>query len=189
MPDVPGFEEAFQQAVSTQADAMIDGIAGVMGTPPGAKRYTRQEMLDEWNFSPIADPQERMNKALEMHVQGATGETITDFLYPNVRRLIETGRTKPDEQDAFAREMRKLAGWPDVAPQTDEEVAATIPPVPQPPVPPAMSPMDPMAAQMPMQPAPAPMPVAPPPVPAPMANPMQPMPAPPIFNPLSGLGG
>lgn len=187
MADQPGYEESVISAITTSMDAVIDAIAGQMGTPPGAKSYTRQEQIDEWNYSPIEDAQERMNKALEMHVQGATAETITDFLYPNVRRLIGTGRTRPDEQIQFAREMRKAAGWPTIEPQTDEQVAATIPPVPQPPAPPMLPPMDPMAAA-----GPAPMmppaPVAAP-VPAPMANPMQPTPAAVPWNPLTGIGG
>lgn len=180
MANDPGFEESVISSVNAMMDAMIDAVSGSMGTPPGAKAYTRQEQIDEWMFTPIPDPQERMNKALEMHVQGATPETITDFLYPNLRRLVTNGR-RPDEQIAFAREMRKLAGWPTIAPQTDEQIAATIPTVPQSPAAPVL---DPTAAPMQQAPVPTPAPVS-----GPMANPLQPQPAPAPWNPLTGTMG
>lgn len=190
MADGKGFEDSVLEAIGGQTDSMIDAIAGTMGLPPGAKRYTRQEQIDEWNFSPITDPQERMNKAVELHMQGATGSTITDFLYPNVRKLIGSTRIRPDEQIQFAREMRKAVGWPD-APDPLDDTGLPIEmqmamagghPDQQP----ALPPMDPMAAQMPPQmPMQPPAPVAPP-VPAPMANPMQPQPAPIPWNPIGG---
>lgn len=183
MPEQKGYEEAVISAINSQMDAMINGVAGTMGLPPGAKRYTRQEQIDEWNYSPIADAQERMNKALELHMLGKTPEEITDELYPNVRRLIQTGRTRPDEQIAFAREMRKTAGWPDeVLPLDDTGLPLEM----------QVGMAQPQQQQPMMQPAPAPMPApAPPPAPMPMpASPsMQQQPPPMGANPLMGLGG
>lgn len=180
MPDAIGFEEAVSQRINSQMSAMIDAIAGTMGTPPGSKTYTKQEEIDEWLFSPISDPQERMNKALEMHMQGATGETITDFLYPNLRRLIGTGRTRPDEQIKFAREMRKAVGWPDMAASADEtelplemQVAMAGSQTPQP---------APVAAPPMMPPAQEPMPVQ-----APVAMPQPQQPA--ILPAFAAMGG
>lgn len=108
MADRLGFEEAVLQRIDQMMDPMVDAVAQRLGTPPGAKTYTTDEQLTEWNFSPIADPAQRVEAMLTLKMQGRTDEEITDAIYPNRRRLITTGRPRIDEQVKFAREMNRL---------------------------------------------------------------------------------
>jgi hypothetical protein len=117
MPD-QSFEEQALQRILGQMDPMIDAFAQRLGMPPGSKRYTTAEQVSQWTYTPYPDPQERMNKALELHLAGKTPEEIDDELYPNKRRVIEAGRTRPDERISYAREMRRQVGWPDAPDMT-----------------------------------------------------------------------
>lgn len=103
-----GFEEAALSRILDGIDGMVDAASSMMGTPPGARTYTTDEQLTEWNFSPIADPAQRVEAMLTLKMQGRTDEEITDAIYPNRRRLITTGRPRIDEQVKFAREMNAL---------------------------------------------------------------------------------
>lgn len=182
MANQKGFEDLVIEAVVSQLDAMEEGVAGQMGLGPETGRYTTQQQVDEWLFTPYPDPQERMNRALLLHMQGASPEDITDDLYPKRRRLVTTGRTRPDEQTRYAREMRRAAGEPDEPPTIDGAIslpgmAPTVVPEPAPLVQPT---------------APAP-PSDGPPMAMPPAAPPQPMPSQgavrPSFNPLTGMMG
>lgn len=108
MAESAGFEEAALQRILGSVDSMAEATAGQMGMPPGAKRYSEAEQLAEWNYSPIASPQARVEAMIELHMAGKSLEEITDAVYPNRRRLITTGRTRPDEQIAFAKQMANL---------------------------------------------------------------------------------
>lgn len=182
MAEPQGFEETVIQSILSQLDSMEDGVAGQMGLGPETVRYSRQQQIEEWTFSPYPDPQERMNRAVLLHMQGATQEQITDDLYPKLRRLVTTGRTRSEEQEKYAREMRRLVGWPDDVPVIDGALdipgmAPMLPPEPPPLVqPPAAVPVQDVAPL----PDPGPVPT-PPPMPAQgMARP---------FNPLTGMMG
>ncbi len=163
MPD-QGLEESVLSRIAGMTDELIDGVAGKLGLPPGGKRYTMAEQIAEWTYSPYADPQSRMDKALELHLQGATPEKITDELYPNLRRLVTTGRTRPDEQIAFARQMRKQVGWPDEVPTVEGLLMNT--PTAQPAPSPLTEPAPVEVPTAPVMPAPPPMTAPPPPAPA-----------------------
>lgn len=123
MVDRLGFEEAVLQRIDQTMDPMVDAVAQRLGTPPGAKTYTTDEQLTEWNFSPIADPAQRVEAMLALKAQGQTNEQITDAIYPNRRRLITTGRPRADQQIAFAREMNRLMQ------KKEAERMAQMPPV------------------------------------------------------------
>jgi hypothetical protein len=118
MPSDLGFEEAVLERILGQVDAMVDGMAGTMGTPPGAQKYSQREQEEMWNASPVADPEQRAQQMMQMYQQGiaagtdpkALVEQITDQVYPNRRKLIESGRPRIDDQITYAKQMeRQLA--------------------------------------------------------------------------------
>lgn len=188
--DDQGFEAMALDRIASQANGLIDGIAARMGMPPGAKKYTREEERREWTHTPYPDPQERMSKALEMHLQGATSEEITDALYPNLRKLITTSRPNVPEQIAFAKQMRSHVGWPEQVPSFDGLGTGFAPDQP------AAPPMaEPVAPEPPPLPEPA-MPEVQPPTPAGGLMPVMPAleqvrnPAPPVLpGIMNGIGG
>lgn len=180
------YEETALQRVLGVADEVIDGVAARMGLPPGGKTWTRAEEIGEWTFTPFPDPQERMNKALELHLSGKTPEEITDALYPNIRRTVTTGRPKVDEQIAYARSMRPVIGWPDEPPPLDDlrlAGLAAMPPMQAPPPEPAPAPVQPTPMATPEASAP----MTPPAMsPGPMASTPRPAILP-AFNEMGGL--
>lgn len=103
-----GFEEAALQRIGEQFDAMADAFANEAGLPPGGKRYSTDEQLAEWNYSPIADPVTRAETMAHLLGMGVSVEKITDQIYPNRRRLVTTGRTKVEEQIKYAQQMDAL---------------------------------------------------------------------------------
>lgn len=176
MADRQGFEEAALARIAQQLDPMADATAGQMGMPPGAKRYTAEDELVQWNYSPIASPQVRVETMIELHAAGKSLEEITDAVYPNRRRLITTGRTRPDEQIAFAKQMASLM----------QKKAAEQAPTPQPMPVSGTVPMS--MDTMPMGTPPAPMAPAPP-APMPAAAPVPVSPPSILDQPLSMMGG
>src|SRR5438045_3615937 len=83
-------EEAALQRIGEQFDAMADAFANEAGLPPGGKRYSTDEQLAEWNYSPIADPVTRAETMAQLLGMGVSVEKITDQIYPNRRRLVTT---------------------------------------------------------------------------------------------------
>lgn len=151
MPDRKSFEDAVIDRIMSQMDDMVDGVAARLGLPPGAKRYTPDEQLKMATFSPITDPNERMMKAAEMLGQGATVEDVTDALYPDIRKLIETTRRLPEERIAFARTLRgQIDQKMSTAPQTLPESPAPAWSAPAP-----MTPEQPLTPAAPMMQAPS----------------------------------
>lgn len=166
MAEAQGFEETVIERINQMVDPMADAAAGLMGMPPGGKRYTQAEIDNEWNFSPLADPKTRAETMLALKQLGKSDEEITDAVYPKRRRLITTGRPKIADQLSFAKaqanRMAKLAVemgmFPaptdrpaEVQAQPDRAVGGTDPaptmpppaaPAPVPPVAPAPSPLD-----------------------------------------------
>lgn len=167
-----GFEEAALSRILDGIDGMVDAASSMMGTPPGARTYSTDEQLTEWNFSPIADPAQRVEAMLTLKMQGQSDEQITDAIYPNRRRLITAGRPRVDEQVKFAREMNalmrkkeaeRLAQMPPPAPAMDAAPAAglqaqpslgvgDIAPAPTTAPPPAPAPAQPSMLDMPAMP-------------------------------------
>lgn len=108
MANRQGFEDAVLERIGQTIDPMVNAVSSRLGPAPDTKKYTASDQLAEWNYSPIASPQQRVEAMLTMKMQGKSDEEITDFVYPNRRRLITTGRTRADEQIAYAREMARL---------------------------------------------------------------------------------
>lgn len=106
MPADIGFEQAVIEGINAQVDTLAAAIAGGMGMPPGGKRYTQREQDEEWNFSPIADPRTRLETMAQLLMLGKSTEEITDQIYPKRRKLIETGRPRHEDRQAFARQMK-----------------------------------------------------------------------------------
>lgn len=102
-----GFEQAVQDRILDMTDAMVDAAGGLMGMPPGGKRYTPTEQAEMWNASPIADPEQRARQMLQLYQQGVPIGDITDQIYPNRRKLIETGRPNLPEQQKFSDQMER----------------------------------------------------------------------------------
>lgn len=108
MADRAGVEETAINRALDVVDGLITAAPGLMGTPPGAQRYSQDEQLAMWNKSPIADPRQRVDAMLTLKQQGKTNEEITDLIYPERRKLAATGRTRAAEQIQFARDMARL---------------------------------------------------------------------------------
>lgn len=167
MPDNGSLEDAIINRVMSQMDEFPDAMAARMGMPPGGKNYSEADQLKMATFSPVADPHERMQVAMSMLQQGATVEDVTDHLYPDLRKLVTTGRRRIDEQIAFAKTLR---GQIDTKMPTHPQEPPPVPPAPM-----LSQPMG-MAPQMPA-PAPPQMPQPAPMAPAPqlmMQSPVQP---------------
>jgi hypothetical protein len=98
-----GFEEAVLRRIDQMADPMAEAAANMMGMPPGGKKYSQSEIDAEWNWSPMASPQVRVEAMLELKALGKTDEEITDAVYPNRRRLIKTSHPNINEQIKFAK--------------------------------------------------------------------------------------
>lgn len=111
MPDTSkGFEDAVLDRILSMVDPMVDGMAGTMGMPPGAKKYSQREIDELWNASPIADPDQRARTMFDLYHQGVPIGEITDQVYPNRRKVIETSRPNPDERIQFAQQQdRRMA--------------------------------------------------------------------------------
>lgn len=170
MADTQGFEQAAIDRILAMVDPMSDAAASMMGLPPGGKRYTQQEIDDDWNWSPIADPGQRVQAMLQLRDLGKTDEEITDAIYPKRRRIIETSHPKLADRIAFAKQMdarmQKLS----------EEMAAQMAP-------------EPSSLALPAPTAPEPQTAAPV-IPEPMAPAPEPAPQPSLLDqPLSSMWG
>ncbi len=152
MPD-KGFEQSALERIGAQLDPMADAMASTMGLPPGGTRYSKDDEALEWNASPIASPDQRVQAMLELKAAGKTNEEITDLVYPNRRRLIMASRPKIADQLAFAKDMAKRMQ------KAADEMG--MPPSPGELMPPTPAPMEPAA--------PAPVP---PSIPTAQADPM-----------------
>ncbi len=106
MPD-KGYEDVAIQRINGMLDPMAKAMAQGMGMPPGGQKYSESDELEQWNYSPIADPRVRVEAMLELKQLGKTDEEITDAVYPNRRRLIATGRPQISAQISFAKQMDK----------------------------------------------------------------------------------
>jgi hypothetical protein len=113
-----GFEQAVINGIVQDMDAMSEAMGHGMGMPPGGKHYSQREQDEMYNASPIADPTERAQTMTRLYQEGivagtdpqALVEQITDQVYPDRRRLIESGRPDPRDQIAYAKQMeRQLA--------------------------------------------------------------------------------
>lgn len=131
-----GFEDLTADGVNALLDPMAEAMAVSMGMPPGGKKYSQQEVDDQWNYSPIANPQVRAETMLQLHQLGVPIEKITDQLYPNRRGLITTSRPKIHDQIQFAKSqdqrMAKLATESQTQMPRMEQPAPASDPVQQP---------------------------------------------------------
>jgi hypothetical protein len=130
-----GFEQAVIDGIIGQLPTLATSVAQQMGTPPGAKRYSQQEQDEQWNFSPIADPRTRAETMIQLKALGKSNEEITDAIYPNRRRLVETGRPDHTERIRFARQMkarmaRLATEMLEARPQAQETSLSPIPTAP-----------------------------------------------------------
>jgi hypothetical protein len=194
MADTPGFESAVLSKVLAQIDGMVEATASAMGMPPDGKQYSQREIDDEWNFSPIADPQQRATTMIGLKQSGKTDEEITDTVYPNRRRLVTTGRPKLSDQIAFAQQQSKrmakmLAEQQQQSmPSSLDAFSAPLPdPGPLPPPPMGMMGMGPQA--QPVQAVGASMPPAPMMAPSPVPPPAPPPAGSMLDQPISMMGG
>lgn len=107
MPENSGFEEAVVDRLLNMFDPFVDGMAGQMGMPSGATRYSQRDVDEMWSFSPVPDPEQRAKQMADLYHQGVPIEDITDQMYPNRRKIIETGRPRVAEQIAFAKQQER----------------------------------------------------------------------------------
>lgn len=155
MADEIGVEQAALDRIMADWDAMAEATASRMGMPPGGKRYTEQEQLEMWNYSPIATPGERVTAMVQLYSLGKTVEEITDAIYPKRRQAIETSHPNPKRRVAYARDMvkameRQAAQLGMQIPSPDAPAALPVPPLAAP-----MLPTAPVAGpEPPMMPAP-----------------------------------
>jgi hypothetical protein len=105
-----GFEQNVIDGIVQGLDMFADALGQSMGMPPGAQKYSQREQDEMWNFSPIASPDERAQQMMALYQQGMSVEEITDQIYPNRRKLIESGRPKIEDRIKFAKQMdRRMA--------------------------------------------------------------------------------
>lgn len=102
------FEDAFASRVLGMIDPMSEAVAQSMGLGGDTQTYSEADQLKMWNASPIADPDHRAQQMLTMYQQGMHPEDITDQIYPQRRKLIQTGRPKIADQIQYAQQMDRL---------------------------------------------------------------------------------
>lgn len=102
------FEDAFASRVLGMIDPMSEAVAQSMGLGGDTQTYSEADQLKMWNASPIADPDQRAQQMLTMYQQGMHPEDITDQIYPQRRKLIQTGRPKIADQIQYAQQMDRL---------------------------------------------------------------------------------
>lgn len=131
------FEESFIKSAMVGFPTMADSLQRNLGPAFGTKQYSKQEMIDLATWSPVADPQQRLQQAAQMLQQGQTSEQVTVALYPKLKDLIMLSGQSPQEQIKFANQLR---GWIDQAEQRkmdkmilegppEETVDDSLPPV------------------------------------------------------------
>lgn len=120
MAEPLGVEDAAITKILAAIDPLISATAAQQGKPPASATYSTEEQVQMATFSPYRDP----DTAIAVMVQQglAAGkkpqdlvDEIADNVYPNLRKLIETGRPQLQERIEYgkflAREIPKRGGW------------------------------------------------------------------------------
>lgn len=133
MAEAPGLEEAVIQKLLSAIDPLINATASQQGRPPASATYSTDDQVNMATFSPYRDPDTAIAVMLQQGM--AMGkkpqdlvDEIADNVYPNLRRLIETGRPNLGERIEYgkflAHEIPKRGGWPGQPTVEDDEEMA-----------------------------------------------------------------
>ena len=121
MPEQPGLEESAIRKILAGIDPIIDGTAAQQGKPSASKRYSAEEQVNLATFSPYRDPETAIAVLVEQGLAAGKkpqdlADEVMDAVYPQFRKLIETGRPRLEERieygDWLGKEIPKRGGWP-----------------------------------------------------------------------------
>lgn len=138
----PGVEQSASDRILASIDPIVNATASQLGNPPASAKYTTEQQVQMATTSPYRDPQTAMQAIVDQGLAAGKKpaelvDEVMDTVYPDFRKLIETGRPSLEDRKAYGnwlgREIEKRGGWGvagAVDPMLPEPDAA--PPLPEP---------------------------------------------------------